>query len=79
MTTDQLLPLPEPHSTVDVWGHDVNLYTRSQLRERDAMWADQLRAAVLQERERIADKVKSATILNGWDQDQLAAAIREGS
>ena len=35
-------PLPEPHSTVDIWGHDVNLYTASKVRE----YADTCTAAL---------------------------------
>lgn len=55
------------------------LYTADQLRERDAMWADQLRAAVLQERERCARICES---VNNYDNpmtaNDCAEAIRKG-
>ncbi len=40
---DMKPPLPEPHSTVDIWGHDVNLYTASKVRE----YADTCTAALV--------------------------------
>lgn len=39
---------------------------------------ERVRRAVQEERERCARLVETATILNEWDQKQLAAAIRKG-
>ena len=61
--SDADVKMPEPAVVCDCGG---NYYT-----------ADQLRAAVLAERERMADRVMQELGDTGWAKD-IAAAIREG-
>jgi nitrate reductase beta subunit len=61
-----MIELPEPHWAVNYQG----------LLPEGAYSADQVRQAVAAAMERAAKRVESAVILNDWDQQQLAAAIR---
>lgn len=83
MTLPKLPPLPEPDGSAEVivGSERVGKYTADVTEFVDA-WSEEkvhsyALACAMAERERCANIVAAATILNDWDQAQVVAAIRE--